>query len=398
MTKSILLVDDERQILKAFSRLFQDSPHTLHLAESGKEALERLGTTPVDMVISDMRMPDMDGYALLKQVKQRYPDTIRLILSGYADERIIFNALQNNLAKLYLFKPWNSEELLGIINRILQTEDELRNMRLFETINGLDDLPTHLTAYNRLAALISSDAGMDAIADVIESDPAITTRVLRIANSAFYGTSTGSVRQAITYLGLINVRNIVLSSSIFESAPADKLVRNRMELLWRHSALTSRIMLLVYQRLLHRKPAGDILSAGLLHDIGKLITFSHFPEASARLFDNPDKRDVPWHDEMELSLFGKTHSDIGAYLLNWWGLPFALMEASRYHHTPEDERIVNRELVCIIHLADCLAWELLGMPPRHGISPHALHLLKLDIEQLRDAVGAQTDELLHQIP
>lgn len=398
MAKSIMLVDDERQILRAFSRLFVDSEHEIHLVDNGRDALALLSKTHVDMVISDMRMPEMDGYALLREVKAKYPDTVRLILSGYADERIIFDALQNNLAKLYLFKPWNNEELLGIINRILGAEDELKAMRLFETINGLDDLPTHLTTYNRLAGLIGEDAGMDEIATVIEADPAITTRVLRIANSAFYGTSTGSVHQAITYLGLINVRNIVLTSSIFESSPSIPLVRKRMDLLWRQSALTSRIMILIYQRILNRKPAADILSAGLLHDIGKLILLSRFPDAYGKLYENPDLKDIPWQDEMETELFGSTHTDIGAYLLNWWGLPFSLMEASRYHHNPGDPRAVNRDLVSVIHLADCLAWELLGMPPRHGIDPFSLHRLKLDVEVLRDMISTEAEPLLRQIP
>ena len=398
MEKAILLVDDEKQILKSFARLFQDSPHTIHLAEGARDALDILEGHPIDMVITDMRMPDVDGYALLREVKRLYPNTIRLILSGYADERLIYDALQNNLAKLYLFKPWNNEELIGIVGRIFEAEDELMRMRLFEAINGLDDLPAHLTTYNKLARLIEKDAGMDEIAAIIESDPAVTTRVLRIANSAFYGTATGSVRQAITYLGLINIRNIVLSSSIFESAPADAAVRSRMALLWRQAALTSRIMLLVYQQMLHRKPTGDILSAGLLHDIGKMIMLARFPDLSARLFEDPDNRDTPWHDDKELALFGSTHTDIGAYLLNWWGLPFALMEASRYHHIPEDPRVVNRELVSVIHLADCLAWELLGMPPRHGINPFALHQLDLDIEVLRDMVGHESESLLCQVP
>jgi HD-like signal output (HDOD) protein len=117
-----------------------------------------------------------------------------------------------------------------------------------------------------------------------------------------------------------------------------------------------------------------------------MITLARFPDRSAVLFEDPEQRDTPWHDEKETALFGSTHTDIGAYLLNWWGLPFALMEASRYHHIPEDPRVVNRELVSVIHLADCLAWELLGMPPRHGINPFALHQLGLDIEPLRALV------------
>jgi len=397
MPKSVLIVDDERQILRSFSRLFMDAPYVVHTAESGREALVILSETPIDMVISDMRMPDMDGYALLREVKRLHPETIRLILSGYADERVIFNALQNNLAKLYLFKPWNNGELLSTITRVFQAEDELKDMEIFETVNGLEDLPTLLTTYNRLVALIEQDAAMDALASVIEEDPAITMRVLRIANSAFYGTNTGSVRQAITFLGLINVRNIVLTSSIYESAPDTPIVQKQLRILWRQSTLTSRIMLLLYQKVLNRKPTGDILSAGLLHDIGKLVTLNRFPAKFMRLYENPDLTDIPWQDEKETELFGKTHTDIGAYLLHWWGLPYSLIEAARYHHLPEDPRVINQELVSIIHLADCFAWELSGMPPKHGLSPFALKLLKLDPEELRSYVTDETENLLHNL-
>ena len=99
MPKSVLVVDDEKQILRSFNRLFMDAPYEIHTAESGQDALVLLAETQIDMIISDMRMPGMDGYALLREVKRLYPETIRLILSGYADERVIFNALQNNLAK-----------------------------------------------------------------------------------------------------------------------------------------------------------------------------------------------------------------------------------------------------------------------------------------------------------
>ena len=397
MPKSVLVVDDEKQILRSFNRLFMDAPYEIHTAESGQDALALLAGTQVDMIISDMRMPGMDGYALLREVKRLYPETIRLILSGYADERVIFNALQNNLAKLYLFKPWNNVEIMSTIDRVFQAEGELKEMRLFETVNVLEDLSVQLTTYNRLVALIEQDAAMDALAAVIEEDPAITTRVLRIANSAFYGTNTGSVRQAITFLGLINVRNIVLTSSIFESAPNTPLVRSRLDILWRQSTLTSRIMLLLYQRVINRKPTGDILSAGLLHDIGKLVTLNRFPDKFMRLFENPDMTDVPWQDAMETELFGKTHTDIGAYLLHWWGLPYALMESARFHHMPDDPRVINQELVCVIHLADCFAWELTGMPPKHGLSPFALKFLKLDADELRNLITAETPNLVQNL-
>jgi len=397
MNKAILLVDDERQILRSFAKIFLDLPYTILVAESGKEALRIINSETVSMVISDMRMPEMDGYALLREIKQKFPNIIRIILSGYADERVILKALQNNLAKLYLFKPWDNDEMIRILEHVFQAEEDLLKMDIFHAVLGLDDLPTKLSTYNRLTELIENDADIDALAGVIEGDIAISTRVLRIVNSAFYGAKTGSVKQAITFLGLINVRNIVLTSSIYESAATDPTTQKRLGLLSKHSTMTSRIMLIIYQEILKKKPSGDILSAGLLHDIGKLVTLNRFPDKFSLLFQNPDLMDVPWNDSMEMNLFGSTHTNIGAYLLNWWSLPYTLSEASRYHHQPENPNVMNKELVSVIHLADCLAWEMNGIPTKHGISPWALHQINTDIEVLRDLISSVESSIFEGI-
>lgn len=103
MMKKLLFVDDERKILSSLNRLMIDVDYEILTAESGQEALEILEEEPdIDLIISDMRMPYMTGYELLSIVKQRYPKVIRVILSGYTDEKIIYKALQENVAKIYL--------------------------------------------------------------------------------------------------------------------------------------------------------------------------------------------------------------------------------------------------------------------------------------------------------
>ncbi len=106
--KKIPIVDDEVQILKALSRVFFDTDYAIFTAESGQAALSLLEQHEIDLVISDMRMPLMDGYELLSKVKETYPDIIRIILSGYADESTVFKAILHNIAKFYLLKPWHN--------------------------------------------------------------------------------------------------------------------------------------------------------------------------------------------------------------------------------------------------------------------------------------------------
>jgi HD-like signal output (HDOD) protein len=103
---------------------------------------------------------------------------------------------------------------------------------------------------------------------------------------------------------------------------------------------------------LNRKIPDSHEAAGLLHDIGKIILLSNFEKEylkSHRLaIDNDDKSII----DAEKSIFGITHQEIGGYLLNWWELPYPIVEAALYHHNPCDEKIINKELVAIVHLAN----------------------------------------------
>jgi len=121
-SKTILFVDDEKQILRALKRLFLRSENRILLAEGGKQALEILATEKVDMMITDMRMPEMDGHELLIEVKKKYPEIIRIALSGYTAKKVVLSALDKNLAKIYLLKPWNNDEIKQTIDGLFTFE------------------------------------------------------------------------------------------------------------------------------------------------------------------------------------------------------------------------------------------------------------------------------------
>ena len=115
-TKTLLCVDDEPSILNALKRLLRREGYTLYTASSGQQGLELLESTPVDMVMSDYRMPEMTGTEFLKQVKANYPNTIRVILSGYADSQAIEDALESGDIYRFLAKPWKDDTLKTEIN------------------------------------------------------------------------------------------------------------------------------------------------------------------------------------------------------------------------------------------------------------------------------------------
>lgn len=358
MKKNILFVDDEKQILRAIKRLFLSENYNVFLAESGKDALEILKNNHISIMVTDMRMPGMGGYELLQTVKALYPETLRLILSGYADENQIFNAIQNNLAKLYMFKPWDNEKFVDMINQISNFEDLRQNKRILNIIDKIDVLPTLPERYNKFNKLVESDASIDKISDFIEEDPSISASVLHIANSAFYASKVGSIKQAISFLGLANIKNIVLFTNVFNISGNFEIFK--VKELWEHLAITNKIQHLIYSKLLNKKMPEYFSTAGLLHDIGKILEMQYFNTEYKKIIatakTNKDKSIV----EIENEILNINHCEFGAHLLDWWGVPHPIIEAALYHHDPLNENVLNKELICVVYVADYYSWKVLN--------------------------------------
>lgn len=354
--KSILFVDDEVQILKALRRLFHNSPYEVLFAESAQEALGIFAERTIDLVVTDIRMPDMDGFELLRLIKQKYPLTLRVTLSGYTDSKNILKALEDNLAKLYVFKPWDNSELISTIDRLFEVQALLNNTNLLKLINNITDLPTVPTLYHDICALIEADASIDQIAKKIEQDQSIASKILRVANSAFYGAKTGNITQAIMYIGLTNVKNIVLSNSVFNEFGVHK---NLHFSLWEHVNITNKLMNAIYPRLLGKKVPNVFASAGLLHDVGRVIVLNYFLNLHDDMIEAAQAHPEKFITDLENEFIGTNHQLIGGYLLNWWEIPHPIVEAAMFHHDPLNPVVINKELVGVVHLANYYSWEIL---------------------------------------
>lgn len=120
---TLLLVDDEANILSALKRLLRSSGYQILTATSGQEALQLLPQHPVDLVISDQRMPHMTGVDFLRQVKTLYPDTIRIVLSGYTELDSVTSAINEGAIYKFLTKPWEDDQLKAHITEALRIKD-----------------------------------------------------------------------------------------------------------------------------------------------------------------------------------------------------------------------------------------------------------------------------------
>lgn len=136
-TLSVLCVDDERNILASLRRLLRPLGYAVHVAEGGAEGLRLLETTPVDLVISDMRMPEMDGAEFLASVRARWPAPLRVLLTGYADLSSTIAAINGGEIHRFIAKPWDDEALLALVRdclarRLLEREREKLRTRIAE--------------------------------------------------------------------------------------------------------------------------------------------------------------------------------------------------------------------------------------------------------------------------
>ncbi|MBH2034765.1 MAG: response regulator [Pseudomonadales bacterium] len=144
---TVLLVDDEESILNSLRRLLRSQPYNVLLATSGAQALEILAQQPIDLVMSDARMPNMDGATLLAYVHLHYPHTTRIMLTGYADPSAIIKAINEGQIHRYISKPWHDEELLLTLRQSLAYQhSERERVRLVQETRDQNEQLKQLNA------------------------------------------------------------------------------------------------------------------------------------------------------------------------------------------------------------------------------------------------------------
>ena len=196
--KRILFVDDESKILDGLQRMLHaDRKHwDMEFAVGGEAALQACEKASFDVVISDMRMPGMDGATLLGQIRDRYPGTARIILSGYSEITLVARSV--HVAHRFLGKPCEASELRSMIERVCTLQDVLCTPEIRAIIGTVGALPSLSTSYNALTqALSRPDTSISQVADILEHDVAMSAKVLQLVNSAFFGLA-----QTVTSLQL----------------------------------------------------------------------------------------------------------------------------------------------------------------------------------------------------
>ena len=358
--KRILFVDDETRVLEGLQRTFRNQRRhwEMSFASGGEEALRRLDETPFDVIVTDMRMPGMDGASLLEIVRERFPGIIRIVLSGYFDTGTALRAVP--LAHQFLVKPCDPRRLQSMIERLCGYQDVLEDEATRRMVNAIGNLPAlPRTSAALRKAVENPDTPLEHIAAIVEQDVAITAKVMQLVNSALFGTGreVSTVSHAVRCLGIDLLRQLVLSVEIFQAFRGIPSIAGfSLDALENHARSVARIVSLLP---LPNPLRSSAVMAALLHDTGKLILASRLPQEFARAIERSVRANEPLH-VVERDLFGTTHAEVGAYLLGLWGLPDNVVEAVRYHHCPGSQGTAGEglNLVAAIHVADALDYDV----------------------------------------
>jgi HD-like signal output (HDOD) protein len=380
----VLFVDDEAAILEGLRAVLR--PHRrewdMVFALGGPAGLQEVISSKFDVVVTDMRMPILDGAALLTRVKELQPHAVRLVLSGQTDPQTALKSVFT--AHQFLAKPCDTEKLRNVVKRCCELNELLFSDELKSLAGDVSVLPAAPTTYLAISkALADPSSSIGDVARIVEREPTLCAKVLQVANSAFFGLprAVSSVSQAATYLGTLALRDLSLAMEAMSRLQSGK--QKLPAASYAAFQINALAVGLLGRRWFasDRRKADDAFVAGMLRDMGHLVLATRQGSGTS----DPEQ-----------------HAALSAYLLGLWGIPHAVLEAVAFHENPERVEHDALEVMDVVHLADYVVSTLAPSPfqapptcdlarlERLGLTPDKLS----ELERAAGQVLAEAKEML----
>lgn len=351
--KTILIVDPDEAVLSSIKRVIRHRKREWRVltSTSGENALKLLEENPADAVISDLKLTDMEGTAFFEKVKERHPSVIRIVTASTPEEGSAIAS--TGKVHQYLQKPFDSEILVNILDRSFEMRRVFKGKNILEIISSTSSIPSLPQLYLELTEKLNDpDVSSKEIGKLIQKDPGMSAKILQLVNSAFFGLygKVGDPARAVTILGTDTVKALVLTYGVFTKISPRKVSACKMEDFWLHNIYVASLSKVIGMKecLLDTICQNDIFTAGVLHDVGKLLFVDKLTDQYARLLRENKGPLV----EAEINEFGCHHGEVGAYLLQLWGLPDKIVEAVLWHHGPLDMLRRAGLVPCLVWLSD----------------------------------------------
>ena len=336
---TILFVDDEIGILDGLRRKLsdQDDRWIMLFATGGEPALETMKSNQVDVVVTDMRMPNMDGATLLEEVSKRYPSAARFILSGFSERESIFRTL--GPAHQYFVKPCDTDILVKAIERSLVFRQRLNSEHLLDVVAGTKTIPAMPQALTELLRQLQSpDGSTTEIAKIISSDIGLTAQVLKLINSAYFfvPSKVADVFQAVKLLGFDLIRSVAVLAGVFEAFRTIGIDMKAVQRLENRSLMIGAVAKRIAQiEGMDENIVDHCFCSGMLAHVGSLILFANRAEQMAALQKDlgSSGAEIVAYEQRR---FGASHPELSGCLLNLWGFSDTIVEAVLCHHHPSD--------------------------------------------------------------
>jgi HD-like signal output (HDOD) protein len=357
MKRKLFVVDDQSAVMETAVLVLKriDKEWEVTGFNDPKAALEAIKANPPDLVLSDQLMPGMQGSELLEQIRAHSPKTIRIIMSGY----VSLSALEMiTSAHQYVAKPFEPSVLRDMVKRSFAAQERIINAGLQTLVTGLRAIPSLPQVHHSLLQELEDDrTASAAIANIVANDPGLSIKVLQLANSPLFGRGTLVTNpvDAVMCLGTDMISAIVLSQSLFKHY--EKLRGPELDIpkMWTHSWETARLAQhICRERRMGSEAGEEAFLAGLLHEIGRFLIIDNFPDQFKAACDFARKNRASLVAGLRETLQA-TPFQVGAYVLELWGLPEAVVGAIGNLDNPSQDQSKEFSVRSALYIADHVA-------------------------------------------
>ncbi len=355
--KHILFVDDDANLLSGLRRTMREMKDEWHMdfTDSGEKALQLMRSTSYDAIVSDMRMPGMNGAQLLRHVMEDYPNVIRIVLSGHAEKKLMLDCAST--VHQYLAKPCDASQIRQTINRACELRSLLDSDDLQKLVSGLNTIPSLPELYLEIVEMMKSpDVSVKDVGETIARDIGMTVKIMQLVNSAFFGLKhrVNNPADAVALLGMEVLQALVLTTSVFSELEQFSEAPLDSARLWLDATETGALarQIAVFENMdsIAREYA---FMAGMLHAVGQLVLAVNMPQEYADVIVLAKEKEIEiWQAEQEI--LGHSQMAVGGYLLGLWGIADPIVEAVAYYRFPMESHGPGFWPVTAVHAASGL--------------------------------------------
>ena len=350
----IVIVEEDPKLREDWKHLLHWAGCSVHFAESTDAGEAVLAHNRIDIVVAPSRMSGKDGRTFLRDVRDRFPETIRVLTASEADKPAALEAVAAGEVQQFVLVPWNHEELSHLITQTIRLQRDVRINRVRATLRSFPSIPVPSKFYMELQDLLSKrDVSVQLLIRPIERNPSLVARILQVANSVHFWTRAAvtTVSEALNLIGTQYLHTLIMGIEMFENvmknAPPEAV--ERYEDVWKRALSRSIIARQIALPSRATVNPGHAHVASLLQDVGLMLRLCSDPQkylAMEKLAheDGGGMYDAEWR------MFGTTHDHLGAALLELWNFPPPVIVAVANQHW----ETLGDALTGIVQVADAL--------------------------------------------